>query len=113
MSNDKLTMTVSMRVTEAQALALQAMFEDWNYLSGIGSSRMVSFYADGDGNFHPKCSVTTSVPVRVLDDELRKLAVVQDENGARQYDFDPIAWRISDDYEKYNDVGVKTNERTI
>ena len=110
MSDKRITMTVRMQVTEAQALTLKAMFEYWNQLSGMGSSRMVGFYVDGDGNFHPKCDVELDTTIRELDDELRELAVVQDKRGEREYDFDPIAWRISDDYEKYKDVGVKTNE---
>ena len=31
-----------------------AMLEYMQYLGGEGSSRMVSFYADGDGDFRPK-----------------------------------------------------------
>lgn len=110
MSDEKILMTVSMQVTEAQAIALRAMFEYWTFLGGVGGSRMVGFYVDGDGNFQPKCFVTTSAPTRELDDELRKLAVVEDDDGDRQYDFDSIAYRISDDWEKYNNVGVISNE---
>lgn len=110
MIEDRMTLTVSIQVTESQALALKAMFEYWNQLGDWGSSRYVGFMVDGDGNFKPKCVVTTSDPIRQLDDELRKLAVVQDEGGDRQYDFDSISYRISDDYAKYNDVGVITDE---
>ncbi len=110
MIEDRMTLTVSMQVTESQALALKAMFEYWTFLGGVGGSRMVGFYVDGDGNFQPKCFVTTSAPIRELDDELRKLAVVEDDDGDRQYDFDSISYRISDDWKKYNDVGVIKNE---
>lgn len=88
-----------MQVTPAQALALQAMFDHWNQLSAIGSSRQVAFFVDGDGNFHPECNVTfesgTNLPE--LTDELRKLAVADEgPNGERIYDFDNIAWKIDD-----------------
>lgn len=83
-----------MEVTAAQALALKAMFEYWSYLGNIGSSRMVSFMVDGDGDFHPNCVITTEKEIPELTDELKKLAVVEDKDGARKYDYDNIAWKI-------------------
>jgi hypothetical protein len=91
---DKLTLTVQMDVTPPQALALQAMFEYWTRLGGIGSSRYVAFYCDGDGNFQPKCRVAFSSPIPLLTDELRKKAVVKECDGDRWYDFDPVAWAL-------------------
>ena len=88
-------MKVEMEVTIPQALALQAMFEYWNWLGGIGSSRNVAFYCDGDGNFQPHCKVSCDTEIPELTDELRKLAVVEDVDGDRVYDFDPVAWRIN------------------
>ena len=90
-------MTVKMQVTESQALALQAMFEYMNSLAAMGSSRYVGFYADGDGNFHPHVDISYDKPVRPLTDKMRKLAVVKDNYGNREYDFDPIAWELDND----------------
>ncbi len=95
----KLNMTIKLRVTEAQALALQAMFEYMTYLGGVGASRYVAFMADGDGNFQPKADCTFDQPVRPLTDELREKAVVKDEHGHRKYDFDGIAWALRDNEE--------------
>ena len=92
---DKIKMTIEMEITPAQGLALQAMFEYWNYLSGIGSSRRVAFYVDGDGNFRPECSVKFKGKIPELTDELRGIAVVKEHDGDRIYDFDPIAWKIN------------------
>jgi hypothetical protein len=92
--SERIKMTVEMEVTPAQGLALQAMFEDWNTLSSMGGSRSAGFYADGDGNFHPNCKITFDGEVPELTDELRKIAVVEDQGGNRVYDFDPIAWKI-------------------
>ncbi len=92
---DRIKMTVEMEVTPAQGLTLQAMFEYWNILSSWGSSRTVGFFVDGDGNFHPKCSVRFDGDIPELTDELRKAAVVRDKNGDRDYDFDPVAWKIN------------------
>lgn len=97
---DRLTMTVTMQVTPPQALALQAMFEHWNLLSGMGASRSVGFFVDGDGNFHPKCDVqfsNLSEEMPELTDDLRKVALVkQSPEGDCTFDFDPVAWRLHD-----------------
>lgn len=90
--NDKVVkLTIEMEVTGPQALALKAMFEYWNELSSIGSSREVAFYVDGDGNFHPKCKITSEPKIVKLTDDMRAKAIVADDNGDRVYDFDPIA----------------------
>ena len=88
-------MTVTMQVKPAQALALQTMFEHWNLLSNIGSSRMIGFFVDGDGDFHPKCEIEYSEPVPELTNQLRQAAVVSDLEGKRMFDYDGIAWRIN------------------
>lgn len=93
--SDRIELNVKMQVTVPQALALQAMFEHWNRLGSIGSSRMIGFYVDGDGNFQPKCEVTTSVPIPQLTDDLRQAAMVSnDGNGTVDFDFDGIAWKL-------------------
>jgi len=92
---ERLEMTVTMQVTPAQALALQSMFKHWNRLAGWGSSRMISFYVDGDGNFKPKCKMTFSAAIPELTDELEKAAIVSnDGNGTMSFDFDGVAWRL-------------------
>jgi hypothetical protein len=47
-------------------------------LGGIGSSRMVSFFADGDGDFRPRFTWDDSLP---SDVEARK-----DEDGNKTFD---------------------------
>lgn len=89
MSN-RITMTVTMQVTVPQALALQAMFQHWNRLASMGSSRDVSFYVDGDGNFKPRCEVAFNEPVPELTEELAQLALVREHT----FDFDAVAWKL-------------------
>lgn len=101
--DDRLTMTVTMTVTEPQALALRTMFEYWNYLGRVGSSRTVGFMCDGDGNFQPKCKLSFSRPIQELTDTLRKYAVVSDDDGDRIYDFDRIGWSIHHGKNCYTD----------
>jgi hypothetical protein len=43
-------------VRQSDAIALIKMFKYMQYLGSIGSSRWCSFFADGDGDFHPKVS---------------------------------------------------------
>lgn len=95
--DDRIEMTIKMKVTEPQALALQAMFEYMEMLGRLGSSRYVAFYADGDGDFRPKPEITFDQPVRPLTDEMRKAAVVEDKYGDRKYDYDPIGWMLDED----------------
>lgn len=97
MNTKKIQLQVSMEVTVPQALTLKAMFEYWNKLSMAGSSRTVSFYVDGDGNFHPNCELTTDVPIPELTDEIRKIAVVEDVYGDRKYEFNGVAWYLNKD----------------
>lgn len=94
---EKCKMTVTFEVKESQALALQAMFEYWNKLASWGSSRYVSFFVDGDGDFKPKCQVTFDKEIRPLTNEMREAAVAEKSkpNGNHCYDYDPIAWMIN------------------
>ena len=96
MIKDRIKMTVDMDVTVAQGLALQAMFKTWNKLASWGSSRMVAFFVDGDGNFKPHCEVSFSEAVPELTKELEEAAMVYGKNNDDRYefDFDPIAWRL-------------------
>lgn len=93
----RITMTIEMDVSVAQALTLQAMFDYWNALASMGSSRFVAFYCDGDGDFRPKCRTSFSAPIPELTAELRQIAVVDENNGNRKYDYDPIAWTVYHD----------------
>jgi len=99
MSSKRVKMTVEMDVTVPQGLALQAMFKHWNRLASWGSSRMVAFYVDGDGNFKPKCNVTFAEEMPELTEDLEKAAMVMDEHQNPQrridFDFDSIAWKLS------------------
>lgn len=100
---ERLEMTIKLQVTQPQALALQAMLECWNSLASMGSSRYVSFYVDGDGNFKPKAMWEYSAPVHELTKEMRDAShayvkTLADPNPGSHsdhaFDFDPIAWKM-------------------
>lgn len=93
-------MLVSFYVTESQALTLRAMFEYWNSLGSMGSSRKVAFYADGDGDFKPNCEIICIPPLRRLTDDIRKAAIAKDEHGDRLYDFDGVGWFLQAEKDK-------------
>lgn len=101
----RLKMTVTFEVTAAQALGLQAFFNHWNRLASWGSSRPVSFYVDGDGNFKPKCEFSFSEPVPELTAEMEKLAAGGDWSTSKwddrpSFDYDPIAGILRNQKEK-------------
>ncbi len=95
--SEKVKFTVEMDVTVPQALALKAMFEYWNYLSNIGSSRHISFYVDGNGNFHPNCKVSTDKEIPELTEKLRWLAMDTEISGNNGFDFDCVAGELKRD----------------
>jgi len=96
-------------VLPADAIALKKMFEYMQYLGAVGSSRMCSFYADGDGSFRPK--VTIDYPMELPEvEEIHGLVTWNEkekklEGGPRVYqgdfciDSDSIAWKIYHDDE--------------
>ncbi len=47
---------------EAQVAAIEDMLATWIQLGGLGASRWTAFYADGDGDFHPKITVNGQPP---------------------------------------------------
>ena len=90
-------MKIEMDVTVPQAVTLREMFNYWNRLAGIGSSRYVAFYVDGDGNFHPHVTMSFSEELPELTKDELGHAVVEPRaydvrEGDRFYDFDPIEW---------------------
>lgn len=77
------------------------------YLGNVGSSRMCSFYADGDGDFRPKINIDypESLPeikeisgILTMDDikeaKDNNRRIIQSTNGDFAIDFDSIAWKI-------------------
>lgn len=97
----KLEITLD-KLTHAQALAVEEMFATWQTLSSQGSSRMVGFLVDGDGNFHPEITINGQQPSH------EPLAVVMEPNffkerdGRIDIDFDAIAWKLREAEDKPN-----------
>jgi hypothetical protein len=61
MANRTENLTIQIdNLSEAQSLAIQDMLAMWVSLGRSGSSRMVSFYADGDGDFHPRIDINST-----------------------------------------------------
>lgn len=103
----KLVITVD-NIGAADAIALKKMFEYMQYLGNIGSSRKCSFYADGDGSFHPKISF--DYPIE-LPEVPEITGVVETREGGRRGQFDidsdDIGWIIYHDPEEFI---IKTTE---
>ncbi len=75
-------------ITEAQKLAIESMLAVWENLGNVGSSRKVSFFADGDGNFRPKILVDDQFAGQYI---LKNGKAVGDDFNI---DYDEIAWEI-------------------
>ncbi len=93
--------TVTMEVTDAQGLTLEAMFRYWNKLASMGCSRKVSFYVDGDGNFKPKCVVEFPEgrpETEMTLDDIQVLAFQGNigSDNPHDFDFDTLAWALND-----------------
>lgn len=88
----KLTVEID-NLTEPQAIALEDMFATWHSLGSMGSSRWTAFYADGDGNFHPKITVNGRKP-QITDLISRDRVWPKGHNGDYKIDFDAIAWKL-------------------
>lgn len=109
----KLVITLD-NVKQADAVALVKMFKYMQRLGSIGSSRMCSFYADGDGDFHPKFSFEypeelPSVPeidgIVTWNKQEKKLDGTHTSyEGDFVIDPDSIAWKIYHEDEDENYV---------
>jgi hypothetical protein len=103
----KLVITLE-NINQADAIALKKMFGYMEYLGQIGSSRLCTFFADGDGSFHPK--VSFDYPEELLEvpeidgiityedikkaKELNRNVIAEPSEGDFAIDSDSIAWKI-------------------
>lgn len=101
----KVDMTIKLAgLTVAQAIAMKDMFEQMRILGGMGGSRFVGYYADGDGNFRPKPEYEFSDYEDVIEQFAKPLDVDPLESGRKTWgewtddmylvDFDVVAWRL-------------------
>lgn len=104
-------------VLPADAIALKKMFEYMQRLGNVGSSRWCSFFADGDGSFHPKVNIEypielPEVPEITGEVEYNKETKRLEGNpihsdGDFAIDSDSIAWVIYHDPEPEDYVRPK------
>ena len=83
---------IELNLTESQEIALEDMLAVWNTLGSIGASRWTSFYADGDGAFHPKILINGEKPKRFVNPKTG-----EKDWGKYKIDDDEIGWLL----EKY------------
>jgi hypothetical protein len=94
LKNKKITATIRVcNLTIAQSIALEDMMATWVQLGNAGASRWTSFFADGDGNFHPQILYNGHTP--------KKTHFLEEEDtwigSDYKIDFDSIGWKIHDD----------------
>ena len=76
----------------ADAIALMKMFKYMERLGNAGSSRNCTFFADGDGSFHPTASFVYPIELPEVPDID---GITKD--GSFKIDSDSIGWRIYHD----------------
>lgn len=75
---DKVKFTIECEMKARWVPHFLSMLKYMQQLGSMGSSRTVSFYADGDGDFSPKFKWDENLPA--------KAKPVKDNNGDRTYD---------------------------
>lgn len=60
--NEEITFTVTCTMRKRWAAQLVSMLKKMQYLGSIGSSRGITIYADGDGDFRPRFEVDQEIP---------------------------------------------------
>jgi len=76
---DKLTKTITIKVTMRKRWIpyFLSMLKYMQYLGSVGSSRQVTIYSDGDGDFRPKFK---------FDVDFEEQPPIKDNGGDRLYD---------------------------
>lgn len=81
MANDEVVFGIKVRMKKRWVPHFISMLRYMQLLGNAGSSRRVTLYADGDGDFRPKFEF-----VLVSEEDLAEVEPVKDENGDRTYD---------------------------
>ena len=79
-----------MDVTVSQAIVLKKMFEFWNTCGSTGMSRTVGFMVDGDGDFDPKCIITTNKQLPELKEPMK----INEDADPIDFDYDILNGHI-------------------
>jgi len=78
MKHDKTTFSITCTMNSRWVPHFLAMLKYMQQLGGLGGSRKVAFYSDGDGDFRPKFEWDTNLPSNATP--------IKDEDGNRTYD---------------------------
>lgn len=86
-------------ITKAQAITLVKMAKIMEWCGRVGTSRNVTFFADGDGNFRPKVSYEASKDISYTEKLAMDLEIweAQDDHKDFKLDFDSVAWQVDND----------------
>lgn len=76
--NEKTKFTIECEMGERWVPHFLAMLKYMQQLGSMGSSRSITFYADGDGDFRPKFTWDSNLPADAKP--------IRDNDGDRTYD---------------------------
>jgi len=107
MSEADKTMTIVITgIKESHKIALEHILYQMQYLGGIGGSRWLAFYSDGDGDFHPKITVDGEDvrPSKILSEAncWKQAKIGENEHSSEMCLVDPdtVAWKLHNEGEE-------------
>ena len=83
-------------VSKAQAITLVKMAKIMEWCGQVGTSRNVTFFADGDGDFRPKVTYEATEDIS-YDNKLAidiDIMTAQEKSSDFKLDYDSVAWQI-------------------
>ncbi len=88
MAKELTTITIRASMPTRWVPHFLGMLNRMEYLGNIGSSRRVSIFADGDGDFQPKFRIRRGLKFKKLRDMRNELAkaVTEDKGGNQFFD---------------------------
>jgi hypothetical protein len=78
---EDITFTLECTMKQRWVPHFLSMLSYMEYLGNVGSSRKVTLYSDGDGDFRPKFEISIDNNI-----DLRKVEPKEDNKGHRLYD---------------------------
>ncbi len=86
MYNDDVTIDIKITMREHWLPHFLGMLHHMEYLGNVGSSRMVTLFSDGDGDFRPKFQWDGDLEMAPAREEEANTSFLTDDRGHRWWD---------------------------
>lgn len=86
-------------VSKAQAITLVKMAKIMEWCGHVGTSRNVTFFADGDGDFRPTVTYEATEDISYTEKLSTDLEIMEAQENHNDFklDYDDVAWQIEDE----------------